>query len=147
MRQSLVKLFNRDLNKLKEELQLYKNESNLWKVEKAITNSAGNLALHLVGNLNTYIGANLGNSGYIRQRDLEFSNKNVPLSDLISLIEDCRFTVEKVLESLSNQDLKKEYHQNPFKDTMTTEYFLLHLLAHLSYHLGQINYHRRLVVS
>lgn len=143
--QTLIKLFSRDLIKLKDEIQLYKNESNLWKIEGAVTNCAGNLCLHLVGNINHFIGATLGNSGYIRQRDLEFSLKNVPKSELIKQVDDTIVVVEQTLIKLSVEDLQKEYSRNPFEDYMTTEYFLTHLALHLAYHLGQINYHRRLL--
>ena len=80
---NLIKLFKRDLTKLKEEIQLYNKESNLWITDKLVSNSAGNLALHLVGNLNHFIGTALGNTGYVRQRDLEFSLKNISVEELI----------------------------------------------------------------
>ncbi len=143
--EALIKLFNRDLAKLKAEIQLYKKESNLWIADKTVSNSAGNLALHLVGNLNHFIGAVLGNTGYVRQRDLEFSLKNVPVAEVLKQIDDTIVVIENTLSKLSQQDLQKEYRRNPFEDYMTTEYFLMHLAMHLAYHLGQINYHRRLL--
>lgn len=142
---SLIKLFKRDLNKLIVEINLYSNESNLWKVDKAISNSAGNLCLHLVGNLKTFIGANLVNTGYIRQRDLEFSQKNVPKEEMIKQIEETIDIIDVALKNLTVSDLQKEYTPRVFDHSMTTEYFLIHLAMHLSYHLGQINYHRRLL--
>jgi len=142
---SLIKLYKRDLNKLKGEIELYQEEANLWKVHKEVTNCAGNLALHLVGNLNHFIGAILGNTGYVRQRDLEFSLKNVPRESILKQIDDTMIVVENTLKLLTPADLEKEYKLQVFKEAMTTEYFLLHLVMHLSYHLGQINYHRRLL--
>ncbi len=142
---SLIQLFKRDLNKLIVEINLYSNESNLWKVDKAISNSAGNLCLHLVGNLKTFIGAHLANSGYIRQRDLEFSLKNVPRTEMVKQVEETIYIIEVALKSLTASDLQKEYTPQVFDKPMTTEYFLIHLSMHLSYHLGQINYHRRLL--
>jgi uncharacterized damage-inducible protein DinB len=142
---SLISLFTRDLNKLKAEIETYQNEEALWKTDKSIANSAGNLCLHLVGNLNTYIGAQLGNSGYIRQRDLEFSLKDIPRSELIEQIEKTIGVVNSILVKLSAEDLEKEYPIEPLGYTMTTEYFLIHLYGHLNYHVGQINYHRRLL--
>ena len=142
---NLIKLFKRDLTKLKEEIQLYNKESNLWITDKLISNSAGNLALHLVGNLNHFIGTALGNTGYVRQRDLEFSLKNISVEELIKQINDTIMVVENTLSSLTQSDLDKEYEKNPFKEKMTTEYFLLHLSMHMAYHLGQVNYHRRLL--
>lgn len=145
MTDSLIQLFKRDLTKLKVEINSYKNESNLWIVDKEILNSAGNLCLHLVGNLKTFIGANLGNTGYIRQRDLEFSLKNIPRTEMIQQIEETITIIEETLKKLPNTDLQKEYTPRVFDKPMTTEYFLIHLSMHLAYHLGQINYHRRLL--
>ncbi len=143
--ETLIKLFTRDLNALKTQVNSYKDEKNLWIVTKDISNSAGNLCLHLIGNLNHYIGAILGDSGYVRQRDLEFSLKDIPKADLIKLINDTIDVVENTLGNLTEVDLQKEYKRRVFEDTMTTAYFLVHLSMHLAYHLGQINYHRRLL--
>ncbi|PNQ72728.1 DinB superfamily protein [Hanstruepera neustonica] len=142
---TLTKLFVRDLTKLQEEIQAYSNEKDLWKVTEGISNSAGNLCLHLVGNLNHFIGAELGNTGYIRQRDLEFSSKDVPRETLLEMVDDTKVMITESLKSLTEAQLQEEYRRNPFEDYMTTEYFLVHLTMHLAYHLGQINYHRRLL--
>lgn len=142
---TLITLFKRDLNKLKSEIELYQDESNLWLTPQDISNSAGNLALHLVGNLNHFVGAILGNTGYIRQRDLEFSLKNVQRSEIQNQIDDTIVVVENTLSTLIKEDLDRNYPLQVFKFEMTTEYFLTHLIMHLSYHLGQINYHRRLL--
>lgn len=138
-------LYTRDLNKLKAEIEAYQNEEILWKTDKEISNSAGNLCLHLVGNLNTYIGAQLGNSGYLRQRDLEFSLKNIPRPELLEKIEKTIDMIHFSLGKITEGDLKKDYPGEPLGYTMTTEYFLIHLFGHLNYHLGQVNYHRRLL--
>lgn len=138
-------LFTRDLKKLKREIEAYENEDHLWIVEKSILNCAGNLCLHLVGNLNAYIGGELGKTGYVRQRDLEFSQKDVPKTELLKKVEDTQAMVDKVLSQLSPQLLKEEYPLHVFENKMTTEFFLIHLATHLNYHLGQINYHRRLL--
>ncbi len=145
--ETLIKIFTRDLNKLKVEINTYKSEENLWVLDKKITNSAGNLCLHIVGNLNHFIGTILGGSGYIRQRDLEFSLKNVLKTELLQQVDTTIQLVEKVLGKLSTEDLEKQYPIIVFKEPMSTEYFLVHLATHLSYHLGQINYHRRLIES
>ena len=142
---TLIKLFKRDLNALKREVEAYTNEANLWILDADIKNTAGNLCLHLVGNLNHFIGATMGDTGYIRQRDLEFSLKDVPREELIKQVDAVMVVVEETLSSLTETDLQKEYKRRVFEDTMTTEYFLVHLTMHLAYHLGQINYHRRLL--
>lgn len=141
----LLSIFSRDLIKLKTEIELYKTEANLWLVEKSIANSAGNLCLHLTGNLRAFIGAQLGNTGYIRHRDLEFSSKNIPKAELISQIEETIMVVSQTLNKLTEEDLNREYPVVVFAEKMTTGYFLVHLATHLGYHLGQINYHRRLL--
>ena len=143
--QTLIELFTRDLNNLTEEIRRYKDESNLWKTEGLITNSAGGLCLHLIGNLNHFIGAILGDTGYVRQRELEFTLTDVPKMELIKQVEDTLGVIERTLKKLTEADLQKEYELQVFKKPMSTEYFLVHLSTHLSYHLGQINYHRRLL--
>ena len=141
----LKKIFQRDLEKLKQEIISYNNESNLWRIEKGIANSAGNLCLHLVGNLNTYIGAEIGKTGYVRDRDREFSQKNIPRDELVKMIEDTITVVANGLNKLKEEDLEKEYPLLVFKEKTATGYFLIHLTVHLGYHLGQVNYHRRLL--
>jgi len=143
--ETLQKIFKRDLEKLKQEIASYRNESNLWKVDKSIANSSGNLCLHLVGNLNTYIGAEIGKTGYVRNRDLEFSLKNIPQAQLVKMIEDTIVVVEDGLSKLNENDLEREYPLLVFKEKTSTGYFLIHLTVHLGYHLGQVNYHRRLL--
>jgi uncharacterized damage-inducible protein DinB len=142
---TLKALFSRDLVKLKQELELYNSEDNIWRVDRNILNAAGNLCLHLVGNLNTYIGAELGNTGYIRNRPEEFSLKNIPRQELISKIERTIEMLDITLGSLTEDQLKSEYPQLVADNKVSTEYFLVHLATHLSYHLGQVNYHRRLL--
>ncbi|MEO8173519.1 MAG: DinB family protein, partial [Sediminibacterium sp.] len=109
------------------------------------SNPGGNLCLHLLGNLQHYIGHVLGNSGYVRNRPKEFSDKDIPVSELFDLIDHTVAAVAKTIRSLNETTLGKTYPEKVFEYDMTTEYFLLHLLAHLNYHLGQINYHRRII--
>ena len=142
---TLRKLFSRDLEKLKKEISSYKNEKRIWYTEKEIPNSAGNLCLHLAGNLNTYIGAELGNSGYIRHRDLEFSLKDMTQQELIEKIETTIAVVDSILSKMREEQLKDEFPALVFKEKTSTGYMLIHLATHLGYHLGQVNYHRRLL--
>lgn len=142
---TLRALFNRDLNKLKLEIESYQNEAKIWSVNEQILNSAGNLCLHLIGNLNTYIGAALSNSGYIRHRELEFSLKNIPRTELITKIEETIIVVDTALSNLSEEELEHEFPIVVFEDKDSIGFILTHLTTHLAYHLGQINYHRRLL--
>jgi uncharacterized damage-inducible protein DinB len=143
---SLKKLFDRDLDKLKDEISKYKPEKSLWAVKKNITNSGGNLTLHIIGNLNHFIGGVLGNNGYVRDRDAEFSKKDVPVNDLLQSIDEVKTTIYNTLEGISEEQLQENFPINVFGYEMTTLFFLIHLHSHLTYHLGQINYHRRLIV-
>ncbi|RTY82129.1 DUF1572 domain-containing protein [Flavobacterium sp. LS1P28] len=142
---TLKMLFIRDLNILKSEIESYENESDIWKTQKGIANSAGNLCLHIIGNLNTYIGAQYGKTGYIRNRPLEFSLKDISRAELVSKIEETIVILVNALNTLSEEDLKMEYPLLVLKNKTSTEFILLHLTTHLAYHLGQINYHRRLL--
>lgn len=142
---SLQNVLLRDLNKLESELLLYSEEASLWKVDKTIKNPAGNLCLHLCGNLQHYIGAVLGKSGYVRNRANEFAVKNVSRENLIKEIAFAKKAVIDTLPTLTEQQLQANYPEDVFGKPMTTLFFLVHLSAHLSYHLGQVNYHRRLV--
>ena len=143
--ETLKSLFNRDLNKLKVEIESYQNENQLWVIDKNISNSGGNLCLHLIGNINTYIGAEIGKTGYVRNRPLEFSLKDISKSELIRKIEETILVVNNTLDLLTEEDLNTIYPQIVFEKEMTTGFFFVHLSTHLAYHLGQINYHRRLL--
>lgn len=143
--QSLHDLYERDLDKLLTEVKAYKNEENLWKVDGEIINTGGNLALHLCGNLRHFIGAMLGGSGYIRQRDDEFNLKNVKRSEIVDEIKTTKKVVLETIAGLSPERLEDNYPVNVFGKEMTTIFFINHLYGHMNYHLGQLNYHRRLL--
>jgi len=140
----LQTLFDRDLHRLSQEIAAYQDEQALWRTAPGIHNSAGNLCLHLLGNLNTYIGAELGRSGYVRDRDQEFAAKHVPRADLLAAIETTRRVVAAALTQVSNEQLAADYPLLVFDAPTSLAYLLVHLTTHLTYHLGQINYHRRL---
>lgn len=139
-----LQLFQRDLEKLKTEITSYKDKKKLWEVTSDTKNSAGNLCLHICGNLQHFIGAVVGNSGYVRKRNEEFSKKNVPVTELTEEIDKTLEVVLKTLSELKEEKLDEIYPINVFGEEMTTGFFLTHLITHLNYHLGQINYHRRL---
>jgi len=142
---SIRTILERDLKKLEEEITLYPSEETLWKIAGNIKNPAGNLSLHLCGNLQHYIGAVLGGTGYIRNRDREFAVRGVSREDLISEIQKTKLAVRSGLEKVDPNTLDDTYPEQVFTYSMTTSYFLIHLTAHLGYHLGQINYLRRLL--
>lgn len=143
----LAELYERDLNKLKTEIEQFADESDLWKTGEGITNSAGNLSLHLTGNLQHFVGGVLGGSGYVRDRDAEFSSTGISRTELLSNIETTIEVLTHTLEKLTDDDFAKTYPIEVFGHPMTTGYFLTHLATHFNYHLGQINYHRRLLAK
>ncbi len=145
LKEALIEIFERDLNKLKDEINLYKDENSLWIVKDGISNSAGNLCLHLIGNLNHFIGAVLLKNGYVRNRDNEFSAKNILRKELISEIEKAIDVVNKTLNNLSEKDFEADFPLEKHGKIVKTDFMLLHLITHFNYHLGQINYHRRLI--
>lgn len=145
MKDALLTLYERDLRKLRQEMNLYADENKIWIVQEGISNSAGNLCLHLLGNLNHFIGAVLGNTGYIRHRDNEFSLKNIPRSDLNAHIDATIAVVGRTLSGLSETDFDRDYPEEKHGEILKVDFMLLHLLGHLNYHLGQVNYHRRLI--
>jgi hypothetical protein len=142
---NITVFYERDLDKLIEEINLYKNENDIWKTKEGINNSAGNLVLHLVGNLNHFIGKTLGDSDYVRKRDEEFSLKNIPRKKLISDLNSLKATIKNTFTKLSDGDLKKDFPLKIRDESFSTENMLIYLLAHLNYHLGQVNYLRRML--
>jgi uncharacterized damage-inducible protein DinB len=141
----LIKLFQSDIEKLKTEITSYKDKKKMWEVAGDVRNSAGNLCLHICGNLQHFFGALLGNTVYVRKRELEFSRKNVPVMEMVAEIDKTLQIVQKTLNELREEKLEEIFPINVFGYEMTKGFFLTHLITHLNYHLGQINYHRRLL--
>ena len=144
---AIISLFKRDLSRLKEEILSYEQESDLWVIGGEITNSAGNLALHICGNLNHFIGATLGDTGYVRDRPVEFTEKNTPMTELSAKIDATSAAVGQTLEKITEGDWEKEFPIQMWNKSHTTGEMVIHFLGHLNYHLGQINYHRRLLAA
>jgi uncharacterized damage-inducible protein DinB len=139
------KILERDLNKLATEVNSYRIENNIWILHGQINNTAGNLALHMSGAVNHFIGAVLGNTGYVRDRPSEFSDRNVPREVLLSKVQDAITTATNVLPSLTEDVLQLDFPEKIGGQSLSTGFFLIHLISHINYHLGQVNYHRRLV--
>jgi uncharacterized damage-inducible protein DinB len=143
----LAALFRRDLTRLIQQLQTFPEGPALWQLAPGVTNSVGNLALHLEGNLREFIGRQLGEVPYQRRREQEFAAKNVPVAELISRLEGVAELVPRVVASLSDEVLAAPYPSQVVGGFASTQQFLLHLFAHLSYHLGQIDYLRRFLTQ
>ena len=145
MLDELIKIFDRDLDRLKKEIEAFQNEDNLWVTIGDISNPAGNLCLHLMGNLRTYIGKNIGQHPYQRDRVAEFNARHIPKQRLIADIEETKAIIISSLAHMDREDLDKLYVENVLGFEMTNTFFLIHVTAHFSYHLGQINYLRRML--
>jgi hypothetical protein len=144
---SFVFLFERDLSKLEKEIEQYPDDKLLWQTAGQITNAPGNLCLHLCGNLQNYIGAILGNTGYVRNRTYEFSAKGLTKGQLLEEIARTKNSVISSLKKLDDKTLHQQYPEEVLGYPMSTVFFLNHLFGHFGYHLGQINYHRRLITA
>lgn len=141
------KVIVRDLRALAAELEAYEDEQTIWLAPPGVPNSPGTLALHLAGNLRAFIGAELGETGYVRERDREFADRDVSRAELLEGIEEAIAAVEKGLTTISDEDLERDFPVSFKGETLSTGLFLTHLVAHFAYHLGQIDYHRRLVTG
>lgn len=139
----LLELFEKDIKKLIEEITLY-SEKDLWLLKGDIKNSPGTLALHIAGNLKHFIGAQLGKTGYVRQRDREFSERNISKEGLLKGLNETLEIVKITLPKLTDQDLQKDFPIPFLEKTRPVLEILFILYGHLNYHLGQVNYHRRL---
>ncbi|RNC85841.1 MAG: DinB family protein [Balneola sp.] len=142
--QTLSQLFERDLPKVKAEIEAYSSEEAIWQKADGINNNAGNLALHIAGNIQHFFGGILGDTGYSRDREFEF-NGRVSTEELYTRIDDAIASVTGTLEGMTDEEIKKDYPIELFGGVITNEWFFLHLYSHMLYHLGQINYHRRLL--
>jgi len=140
----LANFYERDLRRLIEEVNLFTNEEDLWRTKGSVKNPAGNLALHITGGMNYLIGATLAQTGYVRNRDLEFTRKDVERKELVAGLEKLITLIKDTVNALTREQMEAEYPL--IFDGMKTSvsYVLVQLLAHLNYHLGQVNYLRRI---
>lgn len=145
MNDFFVFLYQKDIDKLLTEIEAFPNDELLWEVRGSIANSAGNLCLHLCGNLQHFIGAELGHTGYVRQRDLEFSDKGLSRLELVALIHKTKQIVTEVLNAISPQAMVTTYPGKFLDSKYNTTEVLIYFSNHFAYHLGQINYIRRLI--
>jgi hypothetical protein len=143
----LRSLLLRDLRAFRREIGLFPDDESPWAQVPGIANPAANLALHAAGNLQYFVGALLGNTGYRRNRDAEFGRRNGTRADLAAELERAESAVDRVLGALPPQRLAE-----PFPETLrglqaSTGTILLHLATHLAFHLGQAGYHRRALLA
>ncbi|HMS35490.1 MAG TPA: DUF1572 family protein [Ignavibacteria bacterium] len=142
---SYKQLYINFLNSLSDEISSYKIEENIWKVSGEIINTPGNLCLHICGNLNHFFGAVIGNTGYVREREPEFSKKNINRAELLKGVEETKKMIEKIFDGLTRDDINKIYPIDKFGENVNYDFIFSRLVSHLAYHVGQINYHRRIL--
>lgn len=141
------RLLARELATLRDELLAYPDDASVWVLPAGIPNSAGTLTLHLAGNLRWYVGTQLGATGYVRDRDAEFATRDLPRTELIALIERTANEVTRTLAALDPAALEGDFPLEVGGLRLETGRFLSHLASHLAYHLGQVDYHRRIVTG
>lgn len=146
MQQDILYFLNRDLKQLIKEIEAYENEADLWLNVKDLNNSAGTLALHLVGNLNHFVGHTMGGTDYVRDREFEFSGTVVKRKEIIQQIENTIEMLNQIIPKLTEESLQKTFEFD-FLGERSTLFYLFQFTMHLAYHLGQINYHRRGVIG
>jgi hypothetical protein len=141
----IASLYERDICKLIEEINSFKDEENLWRTLGTIKNTSGNLALHVIGGLNYLIGATLSNTGYIRNRDQEFTDKGIDRKVIVEQLQELIPMINNTINSLTLEQMESPYPKFFDKENATNSYVLTQLLLHLNYHLGQVNYLRRIL--
>ena len=142
----LATLFRRDLARLIQHIESFPDDESLWQVVPGVSNAAGNLALHLQGNLREYVGRQLGQLLYVRNRPLEFSTRGLSRRELCTQLTELMSTIPTVIENLSEDQLEREYPEVVLERATSTREFLIHLYGHLNWHLGQVNYLRRILI-
>lgn len=144
---ALRTVLNRELRAVRRQLDAYPDDASVWKEVPGLPNTGGTLALHLAGNLRHFFGATLAGDGYVRDRDAEFSRRGVARTELIALLDAAEKSVDAALAGLSEEKWRLPYPEPIAKRRVATDQFLVHLATHLAYHLGQLDYHRRMVTG
>ena len=147
VRDALRIMLLRELRALDREIAAYPDDESVWQTPPGISNSAGTLVLHLAGNLRHFIGGALGESGYVRNREAEFSTKGISREKLRAEVQATIADLERALDHVSEEQLTAQYPLLLMDRRVRTTDFLVHLAVHLGYHLGQIDYHRRLLTQ
>lgn len=137
----------RDLNSLINEIELFPNDTLLWQTLPGITNSAGNIILHICGNLKHFIGSVLGSSGFVSNCEAEFVTKTGTKSELTANNEETIEILEKTFPKISEEIPEDKFPVSIGEMEFPTSRFLIHLSTHLSMHLGQAGYLRRVLTG
>src|SRR5215472_5703718 len=115
-------------------------EEQFWKNPFPYGNSFGHLVLHLTGNLNYYIGAQIAETGYVRDRPREFSETEFPPKDeALQALDDAVATVVRTIQSQSAEDWAKPYSALGTSCSNRLDMFV-QCAAHMQHHIGQMIY-------
>jgi hypothetical protein len=147
VREALRTLILRELRAARRELESYPDDASVWRAVPGIPNTSGTLALHLAGNLQHFFGAALTRDGYTRDREAEFARRDVPRAELLAGLDAAAASVERALQQLPDDALTSVYPLPVPTGRVDTLVWLMHLTSHLAYHLGQMDYHRRVVTG
>ena len=144
---AVAAILDRDLQTLAREVSAYPDERALWDMPPGFPNSAGTLALHLAGNVRHYFGARLGATGYVRDRPAEFASRDVPRATILALIEEARAAVSAAAARTTPDRLEHDFPEVVGGVRVATGEYMIHLVSHFAFHLGQLDYHRRVVTG
>ena len=144
---AIARFLLRELDSLRREIEAYPDEELIWSVPPGAPNSAGTLTLHLSGNLQHFVGTILGGTDYVRDRDAEFATRGLSRQSLMDHVASAEGTIASVLPTLGESVLADPFPESMRGETLSTREALLHVTVHLAYHVGQIDYHRRLVTG
>ena len=147
LRSTIQHILTRELLALRRGIEAYPDDASVWRPMPGIANVGGTLALHIAGNLQHFVGAVLGGTGYVRDRDAEFARRDVSRDEILREIDAAIAAVERGLQSIGDDALPRTYPEKVAGRDVVTADYLVHLASHLSYHLGQLDYHRRIVTG
>jgi hypothetical protein len=144
---ALAAMLDRDLAALRREVEAYPDERDLWREIPGVANLGGTLVLHLTGNLQHYFGTLLAGTGYVRDRPAEFSRRDVPRAELLREVDAARAAVKAASTTVTEEQLAADFPEAIAGSHIKAGEYLMHLTAHFAYHLGQLDYHRRVVTG
>ena len=147
LQETIRTILTRELYALRRGVEAYPDDASLWRPVSGIANVGGTLVLHVCGNLRHYVGRVLGRDDYRRDREGEFSRRGSVRAELLAEIDATIQAVARGMDATADDALGRKYPDKVGgREVMTTD-FLVHSAAHLAYHLGQFDYHRRIVTG
>ena len=143
--EAVAAILDRDLQALGRQVEAYPDDDALWQLPEGAPNSTGTLVLHLTGNLQHFLGARLGGTGYVRDRPAEFSARGVGRAALLAQVEAARGAVRAAAKQIDDAAVRQDFPEVVGGVRVTVGEYLIHLVSHFTYHLGQVDYHRRII--